>query len=126
MGLRVQSKRLGGNETSSRLAAYAVSHYMRILVSVVEKMLVTAIPSEPILSIAAADIITKNLDIYVTKAGQTLLSGLIQQGLVLDTRDQGELCSRLLVLLTREMSAIKFHLRSSYRGRMMTNSILSR
>lgn len=80
---------------------------MRILVSVFEDTLVTAAPSEPILAIAAADALTENMETYA-KAYRTLLVELIRPGLVLDTGDQDGLCSRLLVLLTRDMATIKF------------------
>lgn len=80
---------------------------MRVLVSVVGDTLVTAAPPEPILAVAAAAAVTMTLEDH-KKAYRTLLTGLIQKGLVLDTGEQGELCSRLLVLLTRDMATLKF------------------
>lgn len=78
---------------------------MRILVSVFENTLITAAPSEPILAIAAADALTESTEIYA-RALKTLVDDLVRKDIVLDIGRQGDsgLCSRILLLLARDMA----------------------
>lgn len=81
---------------------------MRILVSVVKTTLKTEVPSEPILAIASADALTKDIQKY-SLAFRTLLEELIRQNSVLAAGEIGELCSRLLILLARDMATRRLH-----------------
>ncbi|KAH9918641.1 uncharacterized protein B0H18DRAFT_937670 [Fomitopsis serialis] len=99
---------LSGNEAANRMAARAVSHHMRILVSVVKDTLITAVPAEPILAIAFADALNRSEDTY-GDALETLMHQLEHQTLALG--DTGELCSRLLLLLARDRATLRVHKR---------------
>lgn len=90
--------KLAGNDAANRIAIDAVSHHMRILVSVAQTTLITTVPSEPILSIAAAVALTESFETY-HDALNTLCAELECQNSVLAP---GELCCRLLLLLARD------------------------
>ncbi|OBZ66844.1 hypothetical protein A0H81_13296 [Grifola frondosa] len=71
----------------------------------------TKAASEPMLAIAAADILNaENIDVsepdFYTKAMTTLVERLVEQGLVLDRGLQGELSARLLLTLARDRVAL--------------------
>lgn len=97
---------LAKNDAANRIAANAVRCHMRILVSIVKTTLVTSVPSEPILSIAAAVALTKSPQVY-HDALNTLCTELDRQNSVLAAGDEGELCCRLLLLLARDMTTIE-------------------
>jgi hypothetical protein len=96
---------IGEGEAPSRLAVEAVSSHMRILTGVVGPLVVTTSPSEPMLAIAAARALNSSSKTY-QKAIETLLDKLILRGLILDRGLQGELYSRLLLMLARDKAAV--------------------
>lgn len=100
--------KLAKNDAANRIDANAVRCHMRILVSIVKTTLVTSIPSEPILSIAAAVALTKSPQVYHDSLN-TLCKELDRQNSVLAVEDAGELCCRLLLLLARDMTTIEQH-----------------
>lgn len=89
---------IGEGEASARLTMEAVRCHMRILTGVVDQLLITTAPSEPMLAIAAANALNSSNEIY-QQAIETLVDKLILRGLVLDRGLQGELYSRLLFTL---------------------------
>lgn len=92
---------IGEGEASARLTMEAVRSHMRILTGVVGRLLVTTSPSEPMLAIAAADALNASNGTY-RQAVETLLDKLILRGLILDRGLQGELYSRLLLMIARD------------------------
>lgn len=100
--------KLAGNDAANRIAVDAVSHHMRILVSVAQTTLITAAPSEPILSIAAAVALTESFQTY-HDALNTLCTELERQNSVLAPGEAGELCCRLLLLLARDKATTDLH-----------------
>lgn len=96
------------NEAATRLAVEAVSHHMRMVVSVVGDKMETAAPSEPALALAAAVALNENQEGY-RKALAYLLNELILKGVILDRGAQGELCTRLLFILARDRAAMAVH-----------------
>jgi len=88
---------IGVGEASERLAKEAVRSHMRILEAVVDSMVITTSPPEPMLAIAAAMAMNHSEETYKTALG-TLLDKLILKGIVLDRGLLGELSSRLLLL----------------------------
>ena len=91
---------IGVGEASERLAMEAVRSHMRILEAVVDSMVITTSPPEPMLAIAAAMAMNHSEETYKTALG-TLLDKLILKGIVLDRGLLGELSSRLLFLRAR-------------------------
>ncbi|EIM79028.1 uncharacterized protein STEHIDRAFT_164085 [Stereum hirsutum FP-91666 SS1] len=81
---------------------------MRILVSVAKTTLITTVPSEPILSIAAAVALTESFQTY-HNALNTLCAELERQNSVLAPGEAGELCCRLLLLLARDKATTDLH-----------------
>ena len=92
---------IGVGEASERLAMEAVRSHMRILEAVVDSMVITTSPPEPMLAIAAAMAMNHSEETY-EKALGTLLDKLILKGVVLDRGLLGELSSRLLLLRARD------------------------
>src|SRR5262249_10171132 len=74
---------VGEGEASARLAIDAVRSYMRILIGVSGRLIITASPSEPILAIAAASVLNRANDIY-KEALKMLINELVLRGLILD------------------------------------------
>ncbi|EIW87308.1 hypothetical protein CONPUDRAFT_87150 [Coniophora puteana RWD-64-598 SS2] len=99
---------LNGSEGSSRLAASAVAYHMNIFRSFSRDSLNTISPSEPMLAIASASALTSTAGKYL-RACNTLLEKLVSGNLLSDVGDQGELCSRLLLLLARDVTTFRFH-----------------
>jgi hypothetical protein len=95
---------IGESEASMRLATEAVRSHMRILTGIAGPLIVTAAPSEPILAIAAATALNASTQTY-KDAIETLLDKLILNGLILDRGLQGELYTRLLLILARDKAA---------------------
>jgi hypothetical protein len=89
---------IGKGEASRRLAMEAVRCHMRILIGVVGPLVLTSSPSEPMLAIAAATALNTSAETY-QKAIETLLDKLILPGLILGGGLQGELYTRLLLML---------------------------
>lgn len=98
---------LGQNEAATRFEAELVSHHMRMIVSVVRDKMETRAPSEPALALAAASALNEDREQY-REALQILLNTLILQGLIIDRGAQGELCSRLLCIFTRDQIHTSF------------------
>jgi hypothetical protein len=96
---------IGEGEASARLATEAVRSHMRVLVGVTGGLVITASPSEPMLAIAAAEALNTSSETYKT-AIETLLDKLILRGLVLDRGLQGEVYSRLLLMLARDKATM--------------------
>jgi hypothetical protein len=92
---------IGVGEASERLAMEAVRSHMRILEAVIDSMVITTSPPEPMLAIAAAMAMNYSDKTYKT-ALETLLDKLILKGVVLDRGLLGELSSRLLLLRARD------------------------
>ena len=88
---------IGVGEASERLAMEAVRSHMRVLEAVVDFMVITTSPPEPMLAIAAAMAMNHSEATY-KNALKTLLDKLILKGIVLDRGLLGELSSRLLLL----------------------------
>lgn len=99
---------LSDNETARRLAVEAVSDHMRMIVSVVGGKMQTEAPSEPVLALAAAVALTENMEGY-REALAYLFDELILEGVILDRGAQGELCTRLLLILARDHAAMSVH-----------------
>ncbi|OBZ66936.1 hypothetical protein A0H81_13279 [Grifola frondosa] len=103
---------IGNGTTAMRLAAEAVRSHMRLLMGVrTGNVVSTKAASEPMLAIAAADILNaENVDVsepdFYTKAMTTLVEKLVEQGLVLDRGLQGELSARLLLTVARDRAAL--------------------
>src|ERR1700735_1007756 len=74
---------IGEGEASARLAIDAVRSYMRILIGVSGRLIITASPSEPMLAVAAASVLNHTANTY-KEAFKTLLDKLILRGLILD------------------------------------------
>ncbi|EIM81087.1 uncharacterized protein STEHIDRAFT_150135 [Stereum hirsutum FP-91666 SS1] len=98
---------LCNNEAGTRLAAEDVNHHMRVVTAIVGDKVETKAPSEPALALAAATALTANEEVYNT-ALNTLLN-LILKDLIHNRGDQGELCSRLLFILSRDQAALSVH-----------------
>lgn len=81
---------------------------MRVLIKVIGNILVTKAPSEPILAIAAAEVLNQDTDTYTT-AIDTLLQKLLITGDILDCGNAGEMLSRLLLTMARDKATIKTH-----------------
>ncbi|ETW80221.1 hypothetical protein HETIRDRAFT_475834 [Heterobasidion irregulare TC 32-1] len=96
---------VGESAAASRVAVVAVARHMRILMGVVGGIVVTKAPSEPLLAIAATQVLNQASDTY-NIAMKTLLEKLIINGVVLDRGLQGELCGRLLMILTRDKATL--------------------
>ena len=96
---------LSDTEASTRMALNAVQSHMRVLTAVVDGVVVTQAPSEPILAIAAAQALNQKEEDY-TFALNTLLDELIMRGVVKDRGLQGELYGRLLLTLARDKATI--------------------
>jgi len=92
---------IADGEASERLAANAVRSHMRILCGVVGSLVITTSPSEPMLAIAAAQALNSSTEVY-QRAMHTLLEKLVLKGCILDRGLQGELCSRLLLMIARD------------------------
>ena len=86
---------------ASRVAATAVARHMRILMGVVDDIVITKAPSEPLLAVAAAQVLNRPGNDY-NLAMETLLTKLVLDGIVLDRGLQGELCGWLLMVLARD------------------------
>lgn len=99
---------LADNETARRLAVEAVSDNMRMIVSILGDKMKTEAPSEPVLALAAAVALTENLEDY-REALAYLFNELILPGVILDRGAQGELCTRLLLILARDQAAMSVH-----------------
>ena len=89
---------IGVGEASECLAMEAVRSHMHILEAVINSMVMTTSPPEPMLAIAAAIDMNESEETYKV-ALTTLLHNLILKGFVLDQGLLGELSSRLLLLL---------------------------
>src|SRR5262245_44862363 len=96
---------IGEGEASTRLAIDAVRSYMRMLIGVSGRLVITASPSEPMLAIAAAFVLNWSTDSY-KEALKTLINELILRGLILDRGLQGELYCRLLIMLARDKAVL--------------------
>jgi hypothetical protein len=99
-GVRVGLE-IGVGEGSERLGMEAVRRHLRILEAVVDSMVITTSPPEPMLAIAATMAMNYSEETYKT-ALWTLLDKLILKGIVLDRGLLGELSSRLLLLRARD------------------------
>lgn len=100
--------KLAKNDTANRFAANAVAHHMRTLISVVNTTLVTAIPSEPILAIAATVALTDSMEGY-NDALKTLCCEIDCRDSVLAAEETEQLCCRLLLLLARDVATIQWY-----------------
>jgi len=92
---------IGVGGASERLAMEAVRSHMRILEAVVDSMVLTTSPPEPMLAIVAAMEMNDSEETYKA-AITTLLHKLVLKGIVLDRGLLGELSSRLLLLRARD------------------------
>ncbi|KZT00164.1 uncharacterized protein LAESUDRAFT_764854 [Laetiporus sulphureus 93-53] len=90
---------------SSRIAINAVRSHMRLLIGVHDTFITTAAPSEPMLAVAAAEVLNLNPQTYA-RALDTLMRRLIMDGVVTDRGRQGELCTRLLLTLARDKATL--------------------
>ena len=86
---------------ASVVAVDAVKRHMRLIEYIADGLIVTAAPSEPILSLAAATALTSSRAVYQI-ALRTLVSGLIQKGEIDDRGRRGELFIRLLWTMARD------------------------
>lgn len=98
---------LSNNESSRNLEAEAVSHHMRILTDVKDNILETAVYSEPILAIAAA--VALNHGTNYKEALATLTRQLVVDKAILNRGAQGELISRIILLLARDRATFERH-----------------
>ncbi|KZT00630.1 uncharacterized protein LAESUDRAFT_637399, partial [Laetiporus sulphureus 93-53] len=96
---------LSDKKQSSQIAVHAVRSHMRLLTDVLDGFIVTNAPSEPMLAIAAADILNDSPRNYA-KAVETLVRLLIIDRIVTDRGRQGDLCTRLLFILTRDKATL--------------------
>lgn len=92
---------IGHGEASERIASTAIRCHMRILLGIVDSMVVSLAPSEPILAIAAAQALTRSMEDY-QKALETLLDELILKGIVMDCGLTGELVVQILFMIARD------------------------
>ncbi|KZT00635.1 uncharacterized protein LAESUDRAFT_732138 [Laetiporus sulphureus 93-53] len=96
---------LSNTSHSSRIAINAVRSHMRLLTDVHDAFIITEAPSEPMLAVAAAQILNENSQNYA-KALDTLMRRLIIDGVVTDRGRQGELSIRLLLTLARDKATL--------------------
>ncbi|KZS99750.1 uncharacterized protein LAESUDRAFT_732907 [Laetiporus sulphureus 93-53] len=96
---------LSNTSHSSRIAINAVRSHMRLLTDVHDAFIITEAPSEPMLAVAAAQILNENSQNYA-KALDTLMRRLIIDGVVTDRGRQGELSVRLLLTLARDKATL--------------------
>lgn len=95
------------NTSSSRLAITAVQSHMRILLGIVDRSIaITMAPSEPILSIAAAEILLRFPASYKT-AVKTLVNSLIISGHIIPRGTLGELVSQFFLTIARDEACSK-------------------
>jgi hypothetical protein len=94
---------LGEGDASTSIALEGVRSHLRILLDFVDRSSpVTMAPSEPMLSIAAAEILNRKKADYCS-ALNFLINQLILAGHLLDRGTQGELFARLLFTMARDV-----------------------
>jgi hypothetical protein len=93
---------IGPGKASSLVAAKAVRSHMRILLEVPDHSIVrTHSPSEPILSVAACELLNSDQKTYI-EAVNTLTKLLTVRKVIVETGRQGALFLRLLLTLPRD------------------------
>jgi hypothetical protein len=99
---------IGVGEASTMHVVEAVKSHMRILLGVTDRSIVhTRAPSEPMLSVAACNILNDNQATY-KDAVETLVELLTVQNVIIDRGRQGELFARLLLTLARDEATCRF------------------
>jgi hypothetical protein len=97
---------LGTEEASKVMAVETVQSHMRIFIRFLDNSNVnTSAPSEPMLAIAAADLLLQSSNAY-RKAMQTLVEKLVVTGVVLEKGRMGELIARILLTLARDAAIL--------------------
>jgi hypothetical protein len=95
---------IGVGEASSIHAAESVRSHMRTLLGIRDRSMVyTCSPSEPMLSLAACEVLTHSKDTYVA-AVATLAELLTVQNVIIERGKQGEVFVRLLLTIARDQA----------------------
>lgn len=125
---------LGDTEDASIMARDAIRSHMRIMVNLVGKSIVkTESPSEPILAIAASHALLHNQlnnnDQILSKTYNTALGVLVRQlilkDVVVERGRKGELCARLLLIMSIDLAiprpiAQRFYVETVTLDRLLT------